>query len=1139
MLLYGSTTPGAIPSASKLVTNDSGVELALNAADGKLFFKDAAGFVRVIADANGIGASGTADINSGTIDGTAIGSSDPSTGAFTTLVTGALSVPTINGLVKSNGSLGFSAAVAGVDYVDGAAVGVANGVASLDSTGKVPLSQLPAASTGGLVYLGTWNATTNTPNLVSGVGTKGFFYKVSVAGSTTLDGTSTWSVGDQVIFNGTIWERVQDSSAPVQSVNGMTGVVVLTRASLGAAASGANTDITSLTGLTTALSVGQGGTGRSTITGIIKGNGTSAFSTATAGTDYAVPPTGTASQLLANNGTGGFTNVVVGAGLAYSGGVLTATGGGTGGGGGSVTLVDVSGGTTGLTFSGGPVTTSGTLTMSGTLAVANGGTGRTTLSGMLKGNGTAGVVTAVVGTDYAAAPTGTSAQLLANNGSGGFTNVVVGTGLAYSGGTLSSTSSGGTVTSVQISGGTSGLNFSGGPITTTGTITLSGRLAVANGGTGVATLTGIVKGNGSAAFSAAVAGVDYAAAPNGTPAQLLANNGAGGFSNITVGSGLSLAGGTLSSSGGGGSGTVTSVQVSGGTSGLSFSGGPITTSGTITLTGTLAVANGGTGVGTLTGLVKGNGTSAMTAAVPGVDYAAAPSGAAAQLLANNGTGGFTNVTVGAGLSYTGGVLTAAGGGGTVPDGYITDVKVATNALIQTSKLSFLHSGTGAVARSGHSKFSDLLSVKDFGAVGDGTTDDSLAVNKATAAAAALNGAVFFPDGVYNIAALGIQSGRVFWVGNGNATLKGTVHYRQLNFPAVTTPLTRSAPYLYVDGLIFQAVGGDYGLKVQSNEQAAMQSALTVINCQFFGQGGLWCQHIVGFEIAHCNFYNTARGTYLEGCAYGVVTNCAWYNQAATGVVLADASDHGNSGVIDRRGGSQINFTQCSWFGCIYGLYLQHSTQVSLTSCVVDYCAVPLNVVGVRALRLSNSFFGASNNPVAALSGVAGYVTPGVSGRALNCGPGGYNSYGEVPFSLSAHNCEFVNYVAGSTSPVVAAEGYASSTYPLAAEYVSFIDNTFKHIPGITHSAPTILYIRGAKVARVVSNRFISQNLSTSLTDSWRAELSTDHYGILNDFSACTQSNSVVGSSYEKLLATVYIQASDPGAVGPGAIWVQP
>jgi len=55
------------------------------------------------------------------------------------------------------------------------------------------------------------------------------------------------------------------------------------------------------------------------------------------------------------------------------------------------------------------------------------------------------------------------------------------------------------------------------------------------------------------------------------------------------------ASGIVSCGSGGGSGTVTSVNVSGGTTGLTTSGGPVTASGTITLAGTLAVANGGTG----------------------------------------------------------------------------------------------------------------------------------------------------------------------------------------------------------------------------------------------------------------------------------------------------------------------------------------------------------------------------------------------------------------------------------------------------------------------------------------------------------------------------------------------------------------
>ena len=69
--------------------------------------------------------------------------------------------------------------------------------------------------------------------------------------------------------------------------------------------------------------------------------------------------------------------------------------------------------------------------------------------------------------------------------------------------------------------------------------------------------------------------------------------------------------------GGGGSGTVTSVDVSGGTTGLTTSGGPITTSGTITLAGTLDVDNGGTGATSFTAgqILKGNGTSAIQSAI--------------------------------------------------------------------------------------------------------------------------------------------------------------------------------------------------------------------------------------------------------------------------------------------------------------------------------------------------------------------------------------------------------------------------------------------------------------------------------------------------------------------------------------------
>jgi len=60
---------------------------------------------------------------------------------------------------------------------------------------------------GALNYKGTWDASTNNPTLVSSVGTQGDYYVVSVAGSTNLNGTTLWGVGDMAIFNGSIWQK--------------------------------------------------------------------------------------------------------------------------------------------------------------------------------------------------------------------------------------------------------------------------------------------------------------------------------------------------------------------------------------------------------------------------------------------------------------------------------------------------------------------------------------------------------------------------------------------------------------------------------------------------------------------------------------------------------------------------------------------------------------------------------------------------------------------------------------------------------------------------------------------------------------------------------------------------------------------
>ena len=101
-------------------------------------------------------------------------------------------------------------------------IGAANGVASLDVSGKVPLTQLPDSILGQVTYVGTWNASTNSPTLPDPTTVKGDYYIVTVAGSF---GGKDYNVGDWIISDGTQWDKV-DNTDSVSSVFGRTGNVV-------------------------------------------------------------------------------------------------------------------------------------------------------------------------------------------------------------------------------------------------------------------------------------------------------------------------------------------------------------------------------------------------------------------------------------------------------------------------------------------------------------------------------------------------------------------------------------------------------------------------------------------------------------------------------------------------------------------------------------------------------------------------------------------------------------------------------------------------------------------------------------------------------------------------------------------------
>ena len=115
-------------------------------------------------------------------------------------------------------------------------------------------------------------------------------------------------------------------------------------------------------------------------------------------------------------------------------------------------------------------------------------------------------------------------------------NLTAGSGITITNGagsiTIASSAGGGSVTSVNASGGTTGMSFSGGPITTSGTLTLAGTLDVDNGGTGQTSYT-----NGQLLIGNSAGGLTKATLTAGTNISITNGNGS-----ITIAASGSAAG---------------------------------------------------------------------------------------------------------------------------------------------------------------------------------------------------------------------------------------------------------------------------------------------------------------------------------------------------------------------------------------------------------------------------------------------------------------------------------------------------------------------------------------------------------------------------------------------------------------------
>ena len=366
---------------------------------------------------------------------------------------------------------------------------------------------------------------------------------------------------------------------------------------------------------------------------------------------------------------------------------------------------------------------------------------------------------------------------------------------------------------------------------------------------------------------------------------------------------------------------------------------------------------------------------------------------------------------------------------------------STVAASDSASITYNQGGTGAVDRTQKSKNQESVSVKDFGATGDGVTDDSAAIQ---AAVTSQTGAeIFFPFGTYYIpstitlpnAKISVRAepGTIITTDSGLPIFKQTNHNQLFRmsgvkftgdgvgfqlFPASTTVNTQYE-YNITDCEFFQDTG-TYGLEIKNAREGIISF------CKFEDCDGILMEESVNMDVVGCEWRNTLYGVNVNG-----------------------------SGSAFTAGLKVIGGTG---LGCGTGVRMYRADNCRVLGSMFDFCDNPIVMEGQDTASVTNCYLTARlDNPTISI------IKHAASGFASN----------RIKITDS--------WVLGASSDRGHVSIYATDVNGLELDNV---DITFWDTAGIAHSGCTFMQVTNCKISGIASTgSHDGAGSAAALTDS--------------------------------------------------------